>query len=778
MNNLSDYAHSNLFALSTEVDAFLLIKNNQVKRRINIPCSLKKDPVIAALRQLVNSYYLYGTLSPGRLDAHFQTLFHFLECFTQPTNQLNQEGEAKLPLDTGHKFVRHLINKGFSESTIFNHVASIKILFQHLLSAKCHDVVNPPITTWRRTSALLECWPFIPKPEKQNSRQGLAEKFGINCSENHMLMSLKLFCVWFINECALIRKDFKAHRPADYDWLLSQSRTTNVWMLKEPVTTNDTQKDPAHLGREIYARMLRAAQYIASPLYLEAVFFNGYLKTLSEQGGTTFKVLLGELMLEFPNPAIRYGEWNREKILLFFETFVNSSGLAYRRTIMRPEKRLIVTPKKLFAPIGLLVPSVEEQMALAWLLASERVQLSNLERLRVSDVEWVDNRTRIHISTFKGRNNTTVSCRFANNQPAFEAIAHYHEALAFGYQNDLFGPPQANEDALFLPDLKYHHFALHQNKHCALLFLPMIVRGSSSQAAFFDFCKATHSTGTPEHFLDCLLRSFELNAEFSTFRSKHKSHTTHGNNTCQNTDAHTTEKTASVPGSLYLCPQNIAQSCVLGGDVERAVKSLNDLKRSADMAVKHSGFDLVDRTINAKKMRHSLATETQYADFSTCRIKLQTDDRFGELVGAEMFLMAHTLAQRMAQAAHIISLNDVGRLLNLNSQHSEYGDDPSALVLEQAELQHYVIDKVGLFSKKGHTVVVKIPLVAALLEAKTQHIEQHLSLLISDNPLQVKKTVALLIFYKSLLYEFDPVTRRRAKELYGHFTFEFSDLTA
>ncbi|MBK5344623.1 hypothetical protein JFU48_24940 [Pseudomonas sp. TH49] len=782
MTHLSQLSHQNIYPLTTETNAFLLIKDNRESRRIEIPLPLKSDPTIEAMRELVNSYYFYRTISTQRFQTYFHTLSHFLDCFSEPSNQLQNDEDPRLPLDTGQKFICYLIEMNFSEFTIFNHLTNLKVLLKSTLSAKCSDVVNLTIEDWQRTHAILESWPYIAQPEKQESRKGVADKFGVNCSEIEILMSLKLFCAWFLTECSLIREQFKENCPADYQWLLSLAKDNNSkWILSEPVSTNNNRKDKKRIGRKVYAMMLRSARSIPSPLYLETVFFNGILKILGGHGDEKFKRFTNNLSLEFPNPAIEYMEWNREHTVNLLNSFINTEGLAYRRTIKVNTKREFFDPKKIFTPLGLLIPSLEEQIAMAWLLASERVQQSNLERIRLSDVEFIEGSGKLHISTFKGRNNTTVSCVYSKTQPAFDAISRYKKDLCFAYTQGLLQSGGVQDNALFIPNIKYHHFAIHHNKHSALMFLPMVVRGSETQAAYFRFCGNAQTAGQADHFLDCLLNAYTLNADFSRSRTRQKieQRPAKASEETESGDNPSQTKTSQVnrPSSIYLSPQNIAQSCVLGNDAENARATLNNMTRSPNMSVNLRGLKNIHRDIHARRMRHNTSTEAAYADFSQCRIKLQADDRFGELVGAEMYLMANTLAGHMTESTHLLSLGEVDQLLHIKTVNSPGNIKSATLIFEQAELQNYSIDKVGLFSKDGHTFIIKIPLIAALLDSKIKHLESQIETLISSNPLRVKRSIALLIFYKSILNNFDPKIRRQAIEQYGHFQFDFADLT-
>lgn len=765
---------SNISDIGIVHDDLILMVDGVERRRIPVPSTLKEDSVFIALRRLVNSYYLYRTWSLSRYESAFYALAYFCENFKDAESLVFENGCFLLSRRTGQIFIDHLVSKKLAESTIYNHSEAMKILLQHCNSVECSGFLDVSVETWRRTKEILDDWPKICKPETLNHRPGLTEKFEVNCDEQQMLMSVKLFCPWFLSECRRIRKEFRERCPEEFQWLLQQaSDQDRRRALERPaVTLGVRSRGPEN---QVYSTLINAMKNIDSPLYYETVLFKGVLLDVPGDEWNEKNGIMDGLGLTFPQAVIDYGTWDKDKVVSRLESFQCALGIT-RRQRVKPGERTFFNMRALFSPMFMLIPSPEEKMVISWLLAAERVQKSNLHRIRMQDVQKVN--SLISVSSYKGRNSTTVSAYFRRGDPAYVALMEYKDNIMFGYESGLINRVDAIEDAAFIPGLREAWFLFYRHKMSCCLFLPLIVQSSNTQRAYLEYCSRISTTACPDYFLKCMSSADEANADFFSKRNSRKRSMHQINKTGSRVEEETDDgdaDTGASPGSRSLGPQTVAQTCVLGNDSARAMKSFQHLELDEQMAVKFDESQAVDDRIHAARMRHSLNSEGVYSDFSKCKQKVEVDQKFGALVGSEMRSIAAKVAESMIDKSRIVSLHQVEKLLKLTGN-----DDSNMLsderILECAQLQEFVVDKVGLFEKDGMTYVVKTPLVAALIKGKIDHIEKGFARLVNDNPLRVKKVLSLLVFYKALLNEFGKDVVRMGIEKYSRYEISFSDL--
>lgn len=765
---------SNISDIGIDRDDLILVVDGAEHRRIPVPSTLKEDSVFIALHRLVSSYYLYKIWSLSRYKSVFSSLVYFCECFKDVEHLVFEKGRFLLSRRTGRIFIKYLVSKNHAESTIYNHSEAIKILLQHCISAECTDFLKVGVEEWRRTKQILDDWPKVCRPETLNHRQGLTEKFEIDCDEQQMLMSVKLFCPWFLSECHRIRKEFKERCPEQFQWLLEQATDqAQRRTLERPAVASGVSSSV--LENQAYSTLINAMRNIDSPLYYETVLFKGVLLNMSSDELHANAEIMDGLGLAFPQPVIDYGTWDKGSIVSKLESFQCSLGITRRKRI-NSEERKFFNMHSLFSPMFMLIPSAEEKMAISWLLAAERVQSSNLSRIRMQDVQKAN--SVISVSSYKGRNSTTTSAYFRRGDPAYVAVMEYRDDMKFGYEKGLIDRGDAIDDALFIPGLKCHYFLFYRRKSTCCLFLPLIVQSSITRKAYLEYCAQIGTSACPDYFLKCMSSTDEMNAYFFSKRNCRKSSARQIKKMCSLVENATDDDDADIadmPRSRSLGPQTVAQTCVLGNDSARAMKSFKRLEVDQRMNVKFEEKQAIDDRIHAERMRHSLSSEGVYSDFSKCKQKVEVDQKFGALVGSEMRSIAIKVAESMIDKSRILSLDQVDKLLKLSGNSGSYvlSDDQ---ILECAQLQDFVVDKVGLFEKDGVTYVIKTPLVAALIKGMIDHIERGFKRLVSDNPLRVKKMLSLLVFYKALLNELGTDIVRMGTEMYGRYEIAFSDL--
>ena len=99
------------------------------------------------------------------------------------------------------------------------------------------------------------------------------------------------------------------------------------------------------------------------------------------------------------------------------------------------------------------------------------------------------------------------------------------------------------------------------------------------------------------------------------------------------------------------------------------------------------------------------------------------------------------------------------------------------LLLEQAKLQDYVVDEIGIATRYGQSIILKTPLTAALIQAKIEYIDSNIDFLLASNKARADKATVHRIYLKLILDEFFSKNEiQDAYTLYGDIEFPMNDI--
>lgn len=427
---------------------------------------------------------------------------------------------------------------------------------------------------------------------------------------------------------------------------------------------------------------------------------------------------------------------------------------------------------------SLLSPSIDMQLCIAWLLASDRHQTSNLVRMRTNSLQKFENSisTILKVESYKGRHKKVAGKSinlslpedekagetYKRNHPIYKAIDQYLELVKIAYktnalvsnpelENQLLLPfiPNTNEGkAIRLPrystsSITSFSWALRINDERILSLIACLTEGTDTYEALIN------SPAKP--FVDFFKYILEKNQNEPTINNKYK------------------------PKGIAISPNFIGQSAILAVDNEAY-----DITRSNNMEIAHYHDDVMSETIDAQSRHHTLETEKNvYIDRSGDRIKLENESRFALLVGEEMVNAAMEVTfERYKNTDLKISYGEAAIAMGMPLDQVNYDTYDLNDFLNSSEAMDYTLDKTGIVSnEEGKTVVVKTPIVAALIQGYIKHIDNSLERLIASNEKRIFSVITHRMFLQQIINNFDEKTKRLADELYGDAQFTFPEIT-
>jgi hypothetical protein len=426
--------------------------------------------------------------------------------------------------------------------------------------------------------------------------------------------------------------------------------------------------------------------------------------------------------------------------------------------------------------------SISEQVCMAWIMATDRHQPSNMRWMTVGDLVITDNSisTIIDIHTLKQRASVTSGtpydeldtiftegsgATYKRTQSIFNALNTYRKqvirsaAQGLSQRNNKGG----EKDLWFFHDIRsanrkepkdgyienrYAKFNYGNDTNIELAICAMA--GSLSNNYVLSKCPEARI------FLSQIAKIYAANPHRKIDPKTGKSHNTFLG--IKGMGWHYISKTA-----VYQKISNRYSSS------EITISENNNIEvddRESQLAT--------DR--DAALAFHGKATRnTVYADKLPAYLTDRND--FGARVGDEWIRLARELSGKRYDNSSVMTLADVRRLLGLKTTAESEVEQLNELLgaVEQEEMS---LDELGLISNNdGKVFIVRHPIVISNIQNQIKVIEQQLDKLEYSNEKRMRKAVTKYMYLKMILKEkFTPSEIKESEDLYGDVEFPVGDI--
>jgi len=646
-------------------------------------------------------------------------------------------------------FLRFLSNKNYlTDSQVPNKVYEEFILFikkntgkkgnsvgsavKHAKNALEWYLNTDKITKDKNYSRLLrEYLAHFPSFQRSptNAHPSLSELF-LDCpySDTEIIKSLRLVCCWLLLEYDRQRKI-----------LLSNSEVNAISkMLKQrdictrPVAYGSwTTKYTEELNDE-------CRRYYAA--ILTAVLDSNDL------------VLMERLIQSTKHP---FGSVvSLEDMQFLFSEIRGKSSEMLRRGIHYKGKQYNQTSIMTLTYRDLLAPSIVEVFAAQCFLASDRVQTSNLDRLKLSDV--TSNMRGIQAQHGKGRRDKKKQKSTTSVYPPQQLI---HDTLESYFDSvEACQPLLAKEEqGIALPYLtrknSKHGFLGLNKEPISQCFKLLITEGSHTQKSLFKDITQVDA----EPFLWIVRKIFENNNQvgeqdlaYATIRKENR----------KNGQPMASRSSIVSAKKIGINPTFIGQSRVaMDGGVEIHKKGIS----------KPSNFS--DSKVEAQLTNHTPGTKhNTYHDRSNAKEVIESRRNFAVQMGELMIKDAAKMGGLM-KGTQVVNFEEAKNLLGSANASEDFKN-----------LINEIDEDVGLTGEiilDDNIIFVANDLTAALIFLKMSHIEQQIPRLLMDSPDSQNKAqnaIGEKVYLQAVFDRFPEDIQVAGKTMSKNLTFSFSDL--
>jgi hypothetical protein len=600
------------------------------------------------------------------------------------------------------------------------------------------------------------------KPPENGSKKDIINYLDLALDGQEVIVSLRLFTAWYIIEWSKIRKCIHERCPDKVD------------QLKKYISQNPKQRDQKILKQRagdpknincVIDIIFNIVKAVNNPMLTER-FASGYLALQKKQRSRAIMDLYDFEKHESQATATAI---NFIREIESHHIYTNGDKAHYKRKLTGKLVNLKSHTKRsnywegavsnVMSIPELLGITPEEEICFAWLLSTDRHQTSNIARMLPDDIEETTNTlsTMMNPQSIKFRSRTIAGIPYSDGQQykkngtVFEALKAYKEQIKRSYAEGYFDcATQSRTDGPILPrisinndepSLALHYFRIHKSNQHSLQLLLCSIPGSLSNA------HATQANPAHQVWFD-VLKAIATSA-LSESRSKSLS-----------------------------C--DLIQRQAVNNMLKFSVSSSSiPLSNDNELAVISEKLEYQQK-IEASNHNHSSTVRSEiYLDRAPNSVLLASSTRFGARVGDEMIRMGIPLAERMASTTQALTIAEARRLLCLETltERDSAASTEVNLVLEQAKLQDYIVDEIGIATGHGQSIILKTPLTTALIQAKIKHIDNCVDSLLASNDTRADNIIAHRLYLQLILDEFFSKNEIEDANLkYGGYEFPMNDL--
>ncbi|MCF4174888.1 hypothetical protein [Vibrio sp. McD22-P3] len=717
--NINEHKIANVHYIDANPYRFTYVRDSDVNddttiAHLDIPIELRDAGLFEAIAAFSKTRK-FTAFASGHQQAYKSLLCLLIDCFSGNPSLIQSFDDRAISVH----FMKYLKSSNKSSNRIKSVISLVRVVLEYandeLGSFKKSRHYNPYL------AQLLANLPNVKVTEKI-PKKTLSDVFDTDYTDEEILISLRNVLTWFLTSMSDIRKRYLA---VNHDMAVDIFHTLDNGKLAH---SNSVMKMDANSGRHSCFTLnqtngyhLRALLDLKCSMVNEIVFYSSrsFRKKLINSELYNVWQIRRELEANFFKPIHKR----------FVKGDVDRTNfLRNRHKSKLMGNKVIASVRNHTLPIGFMfTSSLAERKALAWLLASDRVQPSGFDYIQFSDVmldgfNQKNEPNKIQYKYGKGR----------AGRPFVTPIYNKHEDEIFDVYYDFYQLRMREDQYLSAVErmdylMPNRYGKLHQapNAICQTTHLPLIllgVKGTEMQKR----CLKEVSNAQP--FLDILEQSVTQSTQWRDQRSIYK---THG--------------TPPVTGrNLPISMDVIAQT--------RAVMEEDE-------------FD--DAAVSAELCAHSEEThQAVYVDRSDISKKPEAEIySFGANVGSKMYDLAKKmgdLVDRQPTASKTLILSELGLEHGVSKTlegSSEFND-----LLFKAQQTGLGTGLVGSMNTSSETLIVQDPTIAAIIISFGDHLDRVKSKLDASS-VEFKLLVSHQLYLESLLERFHRKNIQLAREI-------------
>ncbi len=696
---------------STTVD----IGSNE-PRIIRIPPSLHDVPLCFTFIDYLQStsfIKLSSTTKRNRTQAINLFFQHLIE-------ELNEKSNS-IPNDTFRTFAQFIKretnrNSNSVAETVSHVVAGFKWFYNHETSKDKsywkddYDKLIANLPSFTKS-------PNTPKPS-------LIDLFGECPFDNtEMIRSLRLICCWTINE-------FERHRN-----ILLKNEKINL-VLAETIKM-DIQQPPL-----LYART-QSAKKDKHLLDSSHELYGHILESVIESDDAT---LIERLYQNNTNPFSDDNDIHQMISWLKKWKSYNNPKSRLRSQFNHKGKHIFLQRIQTLTYAQLLSPSDVEVFCIQCFFATERIQLSNLERMKISDIQ--QNEQGKQAQHIKGRRRRSGVTQVYKKGSVIDSALNIY--LTFLQKNQHRLPVEMR--GLFLPyfESNFNSFGqIGRTTNAFSLFFSLLINQNSNLHRAMKKDIGNDS----EPILWIISRIIKQNKKVSIQESKYAKEWRYQHH--------------NVPRKSIVTEKRIALSADFIGRSREAMDGKVDVYVKGD----HITPEFQDDMVSAELTNHSPKTKANiYNDRSQSPEKILSMRNFAVQVGEAM----------ERDAAKMTALMNKTTVVDLQEARAKLGIKDSVQDFNQLlDLAGNSID-VGLIGEftvnDNETIIVIDALTAALITLRISHISSEVPRLMLDSDEKAIRAIADKAYLEKVIMRFPDSTRLDGEELAKKIDIKFASL--
>jgi hypothetical protein len=702
-------------------------------KKIKIPETLQKHPLFLgfAFYSHSNEFNGYSISTQLRYSETFRLLIKF--ALNDPVKSDANDIGLVTP-----NFKNFLRGRGLTANPVIEHLSRCKTVLKYVCDPQntfaCED--NKQVKL-----ALIRDHVRVPERVKYQIRNSLIDIFqNDQYSDEDILISLRSVCMWYLNKIGSLRKRFFSEFPELAKEVLNFDTGESIYK-SDLMNFGNIEKKETIEKKVLMAKFINALNMLDEKIFKEFVFFNNchYQKLLFQGKEILFSDMEDEIEAMFGTKAscIKLSQIHNHK-------FEEKSWVmaTYKSPFVNKKTRMRTL--KIFPPGALYTATYAELMMLSWLLASERIQSSSQDNIRVSDIRLVHDKRGKHPKSMqltwikdRSRGKKFGSAIYHSNEAFFEAVMNI---LFVNEKSQLLKSP--SRPNMLLPILNDHlcrkPMELYPS-HLSPIFL-LAIPGTVTN----DCCR--NEGYKPEAFLELLnyvvRKRVKLEPIISPKCNRYK---------FENVQV---VRLANAP---KITTSTIAQSRALFEDI-----------------------DTDDLTVTASLSAHSVSTHKgTYADrVDISKRNITKKSNFGEVVGDEMISMAKSIAG-FRDNVEILKPYEIYKRIGISCPSLDDEGSLSKLndFLILAEKEGFDIGIIGDISNNYDTFIIQSPITAALITAYIEHIDSELPNISVDSSEKAKLVYIHKIYLDQLLSCFPGKVITQGRQINLNCQFPFPNLT-
>ena len=712
------------------------IRNEIKTKKYVVPKECRDNEIVCGFIEVMR-LQKFRNLSFGQQEFYVRNFTRICEFVIKHPNQSRLDDIGFITPNYRNFLSNH--KNGFSYGAIRRMISNCK----NILVDIC-DPVNQfsSCSWWKEEIRDIKNNVSVLSREKGKPKDSLKDCFPeSDYTDEQILISMRRVSLWFLNEINSIRSLIKGNHGLcknilnTYDGLhYDNTSFSNYGRLIAPFVER-------FVGGELLEEVIGSKNLVA----MEIMYYNPkrlYLELIESKKIESSENIIRGLNIRLKNQDKNCNSYIKnmvgEKRYIACEYMCEYFNKKYRATGLTS-----------FSPLHIFSNTLAEEQVFQWFLASERIQTSGLERLKLSDVKFdtadISKSKQVQIKFYKGRGDKYYSTSIFNrNTPAFNAIRNYVNNEIEMTEKITGGVPRVGY--LFQTRIKKLTRFSVQIANTSMLPIKLLgIKGTHMHS------KCISEVEGAEAFLNVLERVNDSNAK--RIKQSHDYDVLLSRSRKDKSIAISKKSTVMTERMLSVSLSSIAQSRAL----MESEDSDDDVRVTAVLSA-HSEYthnnSYADRYENIGKNPES------------------KDFNFSARVGDEMVILAKKVAGFRAKV-DLLNEQNINKRLGISYSLKMEIDDPVKfdVFLSDARLKGFEVGILGEISDETTTYIIQTPITCALILAYIDHIEKNIESVSVDNDRRAKLFDIHKIYLKDIVSRFPKKIVKKAKSLNIIFPF-------